>query len=31
MFQFGGLGDLFGGCKPPKVPPWRRDCAMHVI
>ena len=27
-FNLGGLGALFGGTKPTKVPPlWRRDCS----
>jgi len=25
-FNLGGLRALFGGTKPPKAPPWRRDC-----
>jgi len=25
MFQFGGVGGLFGGDKLIKVPPWRRE------
>jgi len=28
MFQFGGLGALFGGLAP-KSPPWRREC-LHI-
>ena len=26
IIQFGGLGALFAGAKPPKASPWRRDC-----
>jgi len=25
MFEFGGLGALFGGAKSTQAPPWRRD------
>ena len=29
-FNLGGLGALFGGAKPTKATPWRRDC-WHVL
>jgi len=31
MFQFGGLGALFGGTKPTKAPPWRRDWLCKLM